>query len=403
MLSCRAEKTVVEPGAVLLRVKTPVGAPAPDELRAWVYDDGGRLWDGVRIPAEGALAGGHGQDLGTILVQPGTFRGKLRVHLRAFATGVRILDGSVTIASLAGEARTVDVLLDPAPPADADGDDVPDGIDDCPAIPNPAQGGCAASPAPDAGPDAVADGQAEEALVETPDAPGAEAVPADAPPDRSGVEGLPADEGGAPDDAPGAEADAGAAEADADAAGADPDAAGLIVVDASDLDVAEIDAGVEGGTAGDGGVDGAGENRPQGALCTESAQCASGFCADGVCCTNACLGPCRSCNQPSATGICQGYPSGLDPELECTGGATCNGVGACGGGFASGLGNGQLCAAGGQCASGFCTDGVCCDSACTSPCQACGSGVCLTVKKTDDVPQCTGGQTCNPRGSCVAR
>lgn len=56
-----------------------------------------------------------------------------------------------------------------------------------------------------------------------------------------------------------------------------------------------------------------------------------------------------------------------------------------------------------QCASGLCADGVCCDAACDQVCQTCGSGACLPVKKADDVPECAGATTCNPRGSCVTR
>ena len=55
-IGCRSGKTVPEPGAVLLHVKCVAGSPTPDELRAWVYDDGGSLWDGMRIPASGPLA-----------------------------------------------------------------------------------------------------------------------------------------------------------------------------------------------------------------------------------------------------------------------------------------------------------------------------------------------------------
>ena len=71
-------------------------------------------------------------------------------------------------------------------------------------------------------------------------------------------------------------------------------------------------------------------NRANGAACADSVQCSSSFCVDGVCCANACLGPCRSCNQPNNDGICQPYAQGTNPAAECTGGMTCNGAGACG-------------------------------------------------------------------------
>jgi hypothetical protein len=376
-LACRSAKTVPEPGAVLLHVKCATGVPTPDELRVWVYDDGGRLWAGVRIPPDGPLAVASSQDLGTILIQPGTIHGKLRVHVRGFVVGARIADGVLKIDSPASGDRTFELLLEAAAPVDSDGDNVPDSLDDCLGAANPAQGGCPAPSGSEPGPDAsfveagVADGPG--------DAP---AVPVEV--------GVPLDSGN--DRGP-------------DAATRSDSPVDLRTVisglDATTNAGSAVDAidGDDGASCIDGGVC----NLPQGALCALNTDCASGFCADGVCCTNACTGPCRSCNQPSATGICQGYPSGTDPEVECGSGATCNGVGACGTVSPPNLANGQLCSSGTQCLSGFCTDGVCCGTACSSPCQACGTGTCLTVKKTDDPPECTGTMTCNPHGTCVAR
>jgi hypothetical protein len=143
-------------------------------------------------------------------------------------------------------------------------------------------------------------------------------------------------------------------------------------------------------------------NLPQGSLCSTDTECASGSCADGVCCTNGCVGPCRSCNQPNADGVCQAYASGTDPEGECLGG-TCNGAGACGSTLPSDRGNGDLCTSPGQCSSGFCTDGVCCNSACRDPCRTCGSGTCNTVQSSVDLPECSDGRTCNKKGICVGR
>ena len=82
---------------------------------------------------------------------------------------------------------------------------------------------------------------------------------------------------------------------------------------------------------------------------------------------NACIGPCRSCNQPNADGMCQPYGQGSDPAVECTAGATCNGAGACGPPVGGPKPNGQLCGAGTECTSGFCKDGVCCNNACDGP------------------------------------
>lgn len=317
---CREARRVPEPGALLLQLSCVPAAPAADELRAWIYDDAGALWSDTRLEGSGASI----CSAGTVLIQPGSFLGKLRVHLRAFAAGARVMDGMLIVTSLSG-SRTFDLVLDPAVPADGDGDGVPDVIDDCPAVPDVQQSGCTL-------PDAAAD------------VPGADA----------GV----------------------------DAGGADT------AVDAA----AEIGPGVDAGAS----------PLPQGASCAAGSECASGYCADGVCCTNDCVGPCRSCNQPSAVGMCQGYASGFDPEGECASGTACNGVGACGP-VSVNRANGQLCTAGNQCASTFCVDGVCCDRACSDPCFSCGKGTCTTVTKTEDVPECSGTQTCNPNGRCVLK
>jgi hypothetical protein len=426
-LACRSGKTVPEDGAVLLHVKTIPGAPAADELLAWVYDDTGRLWDGVRMPAEGSLAASGGEDLGTILIQPGVVQGRLRVHLRAFVAGTRVMDGVLVIESLASGSRTFDIILDPALLADADADDVPDAIDDCPTAANPAQGGCPSPGEADAGPDAESDVPADQPVDSDPRAPEAPTEDGgDAPatdldlPRHDGADPSAADSAAVPG------LDGGVAVADTaevrgrdgadlppadtadaisgDGSGAEVDVAQAMDVPGRDADAPAADVPDTGEPVDGGGAppcDGDDCKKPQGAACATNGDCSSGWCADGVCCTNACLGPCRSCNQPASNGVCQGYPAGSDPETECPT-SSCNGVGACGP-ATSNLANGSLCSSGDQCTSGFCADGVCCDSACDQPCQACGTGACLSVKKTDDVPECTGSLTCNPTGKCVAK
>ena len=129
-------------------------------------------------------------------------------------------------------------------------------------------------------------------------------------------------------------------------------------------------------------------NRANGTACTDGAQCHSTFCVDGVCCANACIGPCRSCNQPNNDGMCLAYAQGSDPAGECTGGMTCNGAGACGPPVGGPKPNGALCSAGSECTSTFCADGVCCNSLCDTPCRTCETGTCANVSRKPDVPQC---------------
>src|SRR5204862_8027982 len=129
-----------ESGAVLLDLSIASSVTTPDELRIWVYDDSGALWNDVRVPDAGALAPESATHLGTVLIQPGAAQGALRIHVRRLAAEARGADGMLSLpVGIRGE---VALMLDGAVPADGDGDDIPDAIDDCPAIANADQHGC---------------------------------------------------------------------------------------------------------------------------------------------------------------------------------------------------------------------------------------------------------------------
>ena len=262
------------------------------------------------MPASGALVPESATHLGTVLIQPGAAQGGLRVHARGFVASARVADG--TLAIPAGSRGTFALRLDAEVPADGDGDDVPDAIDDCPAVANPDQGGCPGR-ANDGGGDGGG-GRRRRRWRRRRRRSAATAASTDA--DGGGMDAFSCDASGAC-------------------------------------------------------------NRANGAACADGVQCASSFCVDGVCCANACLGPCRSCNQPNNDGICQPYAQGTDPAGECTGGATCNGAGACGPPTGGPKPNGELCGGGTRCTSGFCKDGVCCNNACDSPCRTCETGTCV--------------------------
>jgi hypothetical protein len=299
-LACRSAATVPEPGAALVRITTPVGATAPDELRAWVYDDSGRLWDSVRIPETGSLVITNGADLGTVLIQPGgTVRGALRVHVRAFAAGTRVLDGVLSMAETARDKTTFTLALDPAVPTDDDDDDVPDVIDDCPGGANPRQGGCAAGQPADAG---VVDAGTDVDVDATVDAEVDATVDAtvDAQPDATVDAKVDATVDAQPDATVDAKADA--------TVDAKPDV--TAVPDAAMVP----DAGAPDGSSG----------KATGAACAAANECVSGFCADKVCCNTACNGVCQNC----AGGVCQGV-SRKDDVPECAGAMTCNNRGMC--------------------------------------------------------------------------
>ncbi len=441
-LGCRSSSSVPEPGAVLLQVGCADGVSAPDELRVWAYHETGVLWDGTRIPEHGALDSTNPAKLGTILIAPGTIQGALRIHVRAYAVGQRLADGFIAIASLSGEDRTHELHLQPALPDDSDGDDVPDAIDDCPGVPNPAQGGCAAAPAFDAG---MTDGArpADAVAVDTRNLAADSSTAGDIrdvspssedarPSLDKGVTVMtdvagkadawdaPVNLGDAPDSSASVKIDVGPTIPDGRRVDADSSVPFDLAFDQTALPdvhapvdlVIPADAATTDGDSSplDGDradtheedVGGTNSRKSQGEPCEQNEECASTFCADGVCCTNACVGPCRSCNQPDDTGSCHGYTAGTDPEYECLEGAKCNGVGACGTVPGQDKANGQLCGSGAECTSGICKDNVCCNTACNLPCQTCGSGTCEPVKSARDTPECSDGKTCNGAGKCVS-
>lgn len=71
----------------------------------------------------------------------------------------------------------------------------------------------------------------------------------------------------------------------------------------------------------------------RGLPCQTAAECTSGFCADGVCCDAECNLTCRACTAAlrgtGEDGVCGPIQAGLDPNDECPGTTTCNGIGAC--------------------------------------------------------------------------
>jgi hypothetical protein len=272
--ACHSSKEVPEPGALLLDVKLAPGAQTPDELRLFVYDDSGALWNDVRVPAEGPLVPRSATDLGTILVQPGVTAGDLRFDLRGLSSGVLVDEGTLKIPGASASGGTFDVTLASALPADSDGDGVPDPVDDCPAVPDPKQAGCA------------------------PDGGGADAS---------------------------SHRDA-AVDVRQDASLGHPDASRM---DAGRMDASRMDA-----SRADAGPVDAGRDmslKAKGVVCGAAGECASGFCKDGVCCNTACTDACNSCQ----TGTCTAVKSGVDAP-ECIAPMSCNNKGKCVGAGATG-------------------------------------------------------------------
>ncbi len=130
-------------------------------------------------------------------------------------------------------------------------------------------------------------------------------------------------------------------------------------------------------------------DQAQGAACTASSQCASGFCVDGFCCNGACNLPCQACSAAKkgtgANGTCGVVAAGTDPDGECAADPVsscdldgqCDGVGAC-----------RLYASGTQCASPTCGGGT----QVTSQCN--GTGTCTGTNTSCAPYVCGTGGTC---------
>jgi hypothetical protein len=152
--------------------------------------------------------------------------------------------------------------------------------------------------------------------------------------------------------------------------------------------------------------DGAGHCRKaNGQTCSVGADCASGSCVDGYCCDSTCTTTCMACNVAGSLGSCTNLPRytpDTNPTNACVAPNSCDGAGHCR------ENNGQTCAAGTDCASGYCVDGVCCDAACTGTCVACnvaGSvGMCtnLPLYSPDTFPAntCVAPNACDGAGHC---
>lgn len=314
---CSKPADVIESGALLVRIHTPIEGPQPDELRVSIYDDGGVLFKDARIPESGAITPpAAGQPLGTVLVQPGVSRGLMRVHVRGLSNGMRILDGVGRVPSDARQRGIFDLTMATKVPYDDDLDDVPDIIDDCLTEPDPDQTGCVGGdPSVDAGADAGA----------TDDAPAADAADAV---DDTGV-------GGGGGGGQGAGEDGGAGPATGGRGGVDGTGGGVFTGGSTggsgggaggargpDASVADA-MGTDVRTADGGAADGA--RKAPGGACTTSTDCASSFCVDKVCCRTACNQPCQACG---STGTCAPVVRAKDTP-QCAGTNSCNGAGRC--------------------------------------------------------------------------
>lgn len=162
--------------------------------------------------------------------------------------------------------------------------------------------------------------------------------------------------------------------------------------------------------------------KADGAGCTASNQCTSGFCVDGVCCKSSCTGQCDSCAEASSLGTCipvDGMPRGTrtacTAPYACSAGAcatSCTKDAECATGRACDTAsktcvpkkaNGASCTGSSQCISGQCVDGTCCNTDCTSACFACDlAGTAGTCSPIPEGSAPHGTRTCAPYALCGA-
>ncbi|MBW1810092.1 MAG: trypsin-like serine protease [Deltaproteobacteria bacterium] len=124
-----------------------------------------------------------------------------------------------------------------------------------------------------------------------------------------------------------------------------------------------------------------------GQICTNPAQCYSGYCVDGTCCENECTDECHSCDVPRALGVCS--PS-VDGE-PCPDTDPCNGYESCQAGICVSDAVTPDCTPVVPCVTGACVTGQGCVHTPVADGQACdNSDLC------DGIDQCIS-------GSCVSQ
>lgn len=141
LLSCKSVPT-----SVLLHVEPASGLPPPDELLLTVFTPTGVAVADRRLPATGQPT--LPED---VVLYPAETSGTLRLLVRALVSSASVGEGATQVELRAKEQVSATILVTPGLLPDADGDKVPDTIDNCPDFPNPEQGPCT-------GPDGHVDG-----------------------------------------------------------------------------------------------------------------------------------------------------------------------------------------------------------------------------------------------------
>jgi len=130
------------PTTVLLRIEAGPGLAAPAELRLSVYSEAGRDVSDERLPpCKGSCP--EPELPGEVVLYPPGSSGSIRVLVRAEAKEGTVLgEGTAKVELRAGQQVRATLVIRSGGLPDRDGDGVPDGIDNCPDLPNPTQGPC---------------------------------------------------------------------------------------------------------------------------------------------------------------------------------------------------------------------------------------------------------------------
>jgi hypothetical protein len=142
LLRIEAESGLSPPEVLVLDVYTADGVSVSDQLLPPCKDDPSPCTGLVDLPDQ-------------VVLYPKEQQGEVRILVRAHSSGSVAGEGTTRVTVEAGKQVSATVVIQSGRLPDTDGDDVPDDIDNCPAVPNPDQEPC--SPA-DAGVDLVSDG-----------------------------------------------------------------------------------------------------------------------------------------------------------------------------------------------------------------------------------------------------
>jgi hypothetical protein len=373
--------------SLLLTIVNGADAPIPGEVRLNVYDQSGREFPETRLPGEGVLVPAELPRLGTLVIYVSDPAAKLRMEARGRTGTQSVSQGTLITSAVPDRQTSVQLTLQAGTLADADGDLVPDAIDNCAAAANPDQA------------DQNGDGQGNACQT-------------------AGGDGGSAGDGDLGDACTGADACRSGFCVDGvccqTACGglcqtcAHPGAPGfcLSVSDGQDPrnDCAESP---KASCQQDGTCDGRGACRKfyrAGTICTEPACSGQAMLALAATCDGA--GTCA----PGQTLSCEPYACAEGAcRMACAGDTDCAAPRVCREGSCGRSPNGAPCTTGATCNSLSCVDGVCCGTACTETCRACNlagsAGACTLIPDGQDAaadcpPEAAA--TCGRNGKCAA-